>query len=108
MPGRRTTTSNGRSSHLGFATPKQAACIGVAHPKWDERPLLVVVRRPGMDVTRDALISWFDGKVARWWTPDDVVFADSLPVGGTGKIQKNRLRETYGQHRLPTAQETET
>jgi acyl-CoA synthetase (AMP-forming)/AMP-acid ligase II len=86
----------------------QAACIGVAHPKWDERPLLVVVRRPGMDVTRDALISWFDGKVARWWTPDDVVFADSLPVGGTGKIQKNRLRETYAQHRLPTAQETET
>jgi acyl-CoA synthetase (AMP-forming)/AMP-acid ligase II len=82
----------------------QAACIGVAHPKWDERPLLVVVRRPGMDVTRDALISWFDGKVARWWTPDDVVFADSLPVGGTGKIQKNRLRETYAQHRLPSAQ----
>jgi len=86
----------------------QAACIGVAHPKWDERPLLVVVRRPGMDVTRDALISWFDGKVARWWTPDDVVFADSLPVGGTGKIQKNRLRETYAQHRLPSAQGSET
>jgi len=86
----------------------QAACIGVAHPKWDERPLLVVVRRPGMDVTREALISWFDGKVARWWTPDDVVFADALPVGGTGKIQKNRLRETYAQHRLPSAQETET
>jgi acyl-CoA synthetase (AMP-forming)/AMP-acid ligase II len=86
----------------------QAACIGVAHPKWDERPLLVVVRRPGMDVTRDALISWFDGKVARWWTPDDVVFADSLPVGGTGKIQKNRLRETYAQHSLPSAQGSET
>ncbi|MEG0043613.1 MAG: long-chain fatty acid--CoA ligase, partial [Massilia sp.] len=86
----------------------QAACIGVAHPKWDERPLLVVVRRPGMDVTRDALISWFEGKVARWWTPDDVVFADSLPVGGTGKIQKNRLRETYARHRLPSAQSRET
>ena len=85
----------------------QAACIGVAHPKWDERPLLVVVRRPGMDVTRDALINWFDGKVARWWTPDDVVFADSLPVGGTGKIQKNRLRETYAQHRLPAGQVAE-
>jgi acyl-CoA synthetase (AMP-forming)/AMP-acid ligase II len=80
----------------------QAACIGVAHPKWSERPLLVVVRRPGMDVTREDLIGWYEGKVARWWTPDDVVFADSLPVGGTGKIQKNRLRETYAQHRLPT------
>ena len=81
----------------------QAACIGVAHPKWSERPLLVVVRRPGMAVTREELIGWYEGKVARWWTPDDVVFADSLPVGGTGKIQKNRLREAYAQHRLPSA-----
>ncbi len=81
----------------------QAACIGVAHPKWSERPLLVVVRRPGMAVTREELIGWYEGKVARWWTPDDVVFADSLPVGGTGKIQKNRLRDAYAQHRLPSA-----
>ncbi|MEW7847255.1 3-(methylthio)propionyl-CoA ligase [Massilia aurea] len=87
---------------MGHPAVLQAACIGVAHPKWAERPLLVVVRRPGMDVTRDALIRWFDGKVARWWTPDDVVFADSLPVGGTGKVQKNRLREAYARHRLPT------
>ena len=87
---------------MGHPAVLQAACIGVAHPKWAERPLLVVVRRPGMDVTRDELLKWFDGKVARWWTPDDVVFADSLPVGGTGKVQKNRLRETYAQHRLPT------
>ena len=81
----------------------QAACIGVQHPKWAERPLLVVVRRPGMDVTRQELLGWFAGKVAKWWTPDDVVFADSLPVGGTGKIQKNKLREAYAGHRLPTA-----
>lgn len=81
----------------------QAACIGVQHPKWAERPLLVVVRRPGMEVTRDELLGWFAGKVAKWWTPDDVVFADSLPVGGTGKIQKNKLREAYAGHRLPTA-----
>jgi len=81
----------------------QAACIGVQHPKWAERPLLVVVRRPGMDVSRDELLGWFAGKVARWWTPDDVVFADSLPVGGTGKIQKNKLRDAYAGHRLPTA-----
>ncbi|WP_137176176.1 3-(methylthio)propionyl-CoA ligase [Massilia sp. HP4] len=81
----------------------QAACIGVQHPKWAERPLLVVVRRPGMEVSRDELLGWFAGKVAKWWTPDDVVFADSLPVGGTGKIQKNKLREAYAGHRLPTA-----
>ena len=81
----------------------QAACIGVQHPKWAERPLLVVVRRPGMEVSREALLGWFAGKVARWWTPDDVVFADSLPVGGTGKIQKNKLREAYAGHRLPAA-----
>lgn len=81
----------------------QAACIGVQHPKWAERPLLVVVRRPGMEVTRDELLGWFAGKVAKWWTPDDVVFAESLPVGGTGKIQKNKLRESYAGHRLPTA-----
>ena len=81
----------------------QAACIGVQHPKWAERPLLVVVRRPGMDVSREELLGWFAGKVARWWTPDDVVFADSLPVGGTGKIQKNKLRDAYAGHRLPTA-----
>ncbi len=81
----------------------QAACIGVQHPKWAERPLLVVVRRPGMEVSREELIDWFAGKVAKWWTPDDVVFAESLPVGGTGKIQKNKLRETYAGHRLPTA-----
>ena len=81
----------------------QAACIGAPHPKWAERPLLVVVRRPGEQVSREELLGWFSGKVAKWWIPDDVVFADSLPVGGTGKIQKNRLREAYAQHRLPTA-----
>ena len=81
----------------------QAACIGAPHPKWSERPLLVAVRRPGMEVSRDELLGWFAGKVAKWWTPDDVVFADSLPVGGTGKIQKNKLREAYAGRRLPTA-----
>jgi len=81
----------------------QAACIGVQHPKWDERPLLVVVRRPGAQVAREELLEFFTGKVAKWWIPDDVVFADSLPVGGTGKIQKNKLRDAYRGHRLPTA-----
>jgi fatty-acyl-CoA synthase len=81
----------------------QAACIGVAHPKWSERPLLVVVKRPGAEVSREELLAFFEGKVAKWWTPDDVVFTESLPVGGTGKIQKNKLRDIYHDHRLPTA-----
>jgi fatty-acyl-CoA synthase len=81
----------------------QAACIGVFHPKWDERPLLVVVRKPAQQVSREQLLAHFDGKVAKWWLPDDVVFAETLPVGGTGKIQKNKLREQYRNYRLPTA-----
>ncbi|MFS2002353.1 3-(methylthio)propionyl-CoA ligase [Duganella sp. CT11-25] len=81
----------------------QAACIGVFHPKWDERPLLVVVRRAGHEVCREALLEYFNGKVAKWWLPDDVVFTDALPVGGTGKIQKNKLREQYKDYQLPTA-----
>jgi acyl-CoA synthetase (AMP-forming)/AMP-acid ligase II len=76
----------------------QAACIGVRHPKWDERPLLLVVRRPGSDVTREDILGTFEGKIARFWMPDDVVFVDALPIGGTGKVQKNRLRETYAHH----------
>ena len=83
--------------HIAMAHPAvlQAACIGVPHPKWDERPLLLVVRRPGFDVGRDELLRFFDGRIARFWTPDDVVFVDALPLGGTGKVQKNRLREQY-------------
>ena len=80
-----------------------AACIGVKHPKWDERPLLVVTRKPGADVTREELLDFFNGKIAKWWTPDDVAFVDSIPLGATGKMLKNRLRETFRDHRLPTA-----
>ncbi|KQX01324.1 long-chain fatty acid--CoA ligase [Massilia sp. Root418] len=81
----------------------QAACIGIAHPKWDERPLLVIVRRPGMDVSREELLAFYEGKIAKWWLPDDVVFTDALPLGGTGKVQKNKLREQYKEYKLPTA-----
>jgi fatty-acyl-CoA synthase len=80
-----------------------AACIGVKHPKWDERPLLVVARKPGADVTRDDLLGFFNGKIAKWWTPDDVAFVDSIPLGATGKMLKTRLRETFRDYRLPTA-----
>ncbi|ARN22820.1 3-(methylthio)propionyl-CoA ligase [Piscinibacter gummiphilus] len=78
-----------------------AACIGVAHPKWDERPLLVVVRKPGASVTREELLAFYEGKIAKWWTPDDVAFVDGIPLGATGKMLKNKLRDTFKDHRLP-------
>ena len=80
-----------------------AACIAAYHPKWDERPLLVVVKKPGAELTRDELLHFFDGKIAKWWTPDDVVFVDAIPLGATGKMQKNKLREALKDHKLPTA-----
>ena len=79
-----------------------AACIAAAHPKWDERPLLVVVKKPGAALTRDELIAFYDGKIAKWWTPDDVVFVDAIPLGATGKMQKNKLREQFKGYKLPT------
>jgi fatty-acyl-CoA synthase len=81
----------------------QAACIGVAHHKWDERPLLLVVKRPGHEPTREELLAFFQGKVAKFWMPDDVAFVDALPMGATGKIQKNKLREQFKDHKLPSA-----
>ena len=80
-----------------------AACIAAFHPKWDERPLLVVVKKPGANITREELIAFYEDKVAKWWTPDDVVFVDAIPLGATGKMQKNRLRETFKDYKLPTA-----
>ena len=80
-----------------------AACIAAKHPKWDERPLLVVVKKPGAELTRDELLAFYDGKIAKWWTPDDVVFVDAIPLGATGKMQKIKLRELFKDHVLPTA-----
>jgi acyl-CoA synthetase (AMP-forming)/AMP-acid ligase II len=80
-----------------------AACIAAFHPKWDERPLLVVVKKPGVELTREQLLQFFEGKIAKWWTPDDVVFTDAIPLGATGKMQKNKLREMFKDHKLPTA-----
>jgi fatty-acyl-CoA synthase len=80
-----------------------AACIAAHHPKWDERPLLVVVKKPEAEVTRTDLLKFYEGKIAKWWTPDDVVFVDSIPLGATGKMQKNKLREQFRDHRLPGA-----
>jgi acyl-CoA synthetase (AMP-forming)/AMP-acid ligase II len=80
-----------------------AACIAVPHPKWDERPLLVVMKKPGAEVSRDELLAFFEGRIAKWQVPDDVVFVDSIPLGATGKMQKIKLREQFKHHRLPTA-----
>lgn len=88
---------------MGHPAVASAACIAARHPKWDERPLLVVVKRPGAELSRDEMLKFYDGKIAKWWTPDDVVFVDAIPLGATGKVQKNKLREQFRDHRLPTA-----
>ncbi|MDM4765043.1 3-(methylthio)propionyl-CoA ligase [Pelomonas sp. SE-A7] len=80
-----------------------AACVAARHPKWDERPLLIVVKKPGAEVTREALLQFYEGKIAKWWTPDDVVFVDAIPLGATGKMQKNKLREQFQDHLLQAA-----
>jgi 3-(methylthio)propionyl---CoA ligase len=78
-----------------------AACIGVAHPKWDERPIIAVVKKAGMDISRDELIAFYQGKAAKWQVPDDVVFVDAIPLGATGKMLKTKLREMLKDYRLP-------
>jgi acyl-CoA synthetase (AMP-forming)/AMP-acid ligase II len=78
-----------------------AACIGVAHPKWDERPVVAVVKRPGAELTREELLKFYEGKTAKWQIPDDVLFVESIPLGATGKILKTRLREQFKDYRLP-------
>jgi fatty-acyl-CoA synthase len=79
----------------------EAAVIGVAHAKWQERPLLIVVRKAGQDVTREQMLQFLDGKVAKWWLPDDVVFVGELPHTATGKLLKTKLREMFKDYRLP-------
>jgi fatty-acyl-CoA synthase len=78
-----------------------AACIGMKHPKWDERPVIAVVKKPGSEVTRDELIAFYEGKTAKWQIPDDVIFVDAIPLGGTGKMQKVKLREILQDYKLP-------
>jgi len=81
----------------------EAAAIACAHPKWDERPLLVVVRRSGATLTREEMLAFFEGKIAKWQIPDDVAFVDEIPHTATGKMQKLKLREQFKGHKLPTA-----
>ena len=81
---------------IGHPAVAMAAVIGVKHPKWDERPLLFIVRKPGQTLERDEMLDFLSARVAKWWVPDDVIFLDALPVGGTGKVQKGDLRKQYG------------
>ncbi|HSM29513.1 MAG TPA: 3-(methylthio)propionyl-CoA ligase [Woeseiaceae bacterium] len=86
---------------MGHPAVAEAAVIGVAHPKWTERPLLVVVKAEGEDVSKKELLAYFDGKVATWWVPNDVVFVDELPHTATGKVKKIELRKQFAEYRLP-------
>jgi 3-(methylthio)propionyl---CoA ligase len=81
----------------------EAAVIGVRHPKWDERPLIIAVKKPGAAVTREELLKFYEGKIAKWWMPDDVVFVDQLPHTATGKLLKTKLRTEFQEHKLPSA-----
>jgi fatty-acyl-CoA synthase len=86
---------------MGHPAVAEAAVIGVAHPKWTERPLLVVTRAEGQEVSKEELLAYFDGKVATWWVPNDVVFVDELPHTATGKVKKIELRKQFAEYRLP-------
>jgi fatty-acyl-CoA synthase len=86
---------------IGHPDVAEAAVIGVAHPKWDERPLLVIVPKPGRAPGKEEMIAFMTGKVAKWWLPDDVVLVEAIPHTATGKIQKTALREMFREYRLP-------
>ncbi|UCF22047.1 MAG: long-chain fatty acid--CoA ligase, partial [Ralstonia sp.] len=81
-----------------------AACIACHHPKWDERPLLVVMKKQGAELSREEMLKFFEGKVAKWWIPDDVVFVTEIPLTATGKMQKLKLREQFRDYQFPAVQ----
>ena len=86
---------------VGHPDVAEAAVIGIQHPKWDERPLLVIVPKPGKTPTKDDLLAFMQGRIAKWWMPDDVVMIDEIPHTATGKIQKMTLRDMFRDYRLP-------
>ncbi|WP_374303584.1 3-(methylthio)propionyl-CoA ligase [Ferrovibrio sp.] len=87
---------------VGHPAVQEAAVIGVAHAKWQERPLLLVIKKAGQETTKDELMAFLEGKVAKWWLPDDIVFVTELPHTATGKLLKTKLREQFKDHKLPT------
>ena len=88
---------------VGHPKVELAAVIGAAHPKWDERPVLVLKLKPGESQDKQEHLDFLQGKIAKWWMPDDVVFVDDIPLGATGKIDKKVVRERMKDYRLPTA-----
>ena len=86
---------------MGHPAVAEAAVIGVAHPKWTERPLLVVVRAAGQEISKEDMLAYFDGKVATWWIPNDVAFVDELPYTATGKVKKIELRKQFADYAFP-------
>jgi fatty-acyl-CoA synthase len=80
---------------------EEAAVIGIRHPKWDERPIVVAVKKAGQALSREDLLKFYEGKIAKWWMPDDVVFVEELPHTATGKLSKLTLRERFKDYRLP-------
>jgi fatty-acyl-CoA synthase len=89
---------------VGHPAVAEAAVIGISHEKWSERPLLIVVKSEGGELSKEEMLAWFDGKIASWWLPDDVVFVDEIPHTATGKIRKTELRKQFSGYRLPDAQ----
>jgi fatty-acyl-CoA synthase len=87
---------------VGHPAVLEAAVIGVFHPKWDERPLLILVKKPGAELSKQDMLDYLSPRIAKWWTPDDVVFVDQLPHTATGKLLKTALREQFKDYRLPT------
>ncbi|MBI1262693.1 MAG: long-chain-fatty-acid--CoA ligase [Rhizobiales bacterium] len=92
---------------VGHPKVAEAAVIGIAHPKWDERPLLIIVPNEGETVTKEEMLKYLEGKIAKWWMPDDVVTIDEIPHTATGKIQKLALRQRFQSYKLPTADAAE-
>ena len=88
---------------MGHEKVQESAVIGIEHPKWDERPLLVIVKNEGAEVTKEEILEYLEGKIAKWWMPDDVAFVDEIPHTATGKIQKLTLRQQFADYKLPTA-----
>jgi acyl-CoA synthetase (AMP-forming)/AMP-acid ligase II len=83
---------------VGHASVAEAAVIAIAHPKWQQRPLMIVVKKRGCEISKQQLLSYLSGKVVKWWLPDDIVFVGEIPHTATGKIQKMKLRERFGNH----------
>ena len=85
---------------VGHPDVAEAAVIGVPHPRWAERPLLIIVRKEGRDAGREEILDWLRDRVAKWWVPDDVVYVDEIPHTATGKIQKTELRKRFKDYEI--------